>query len=246
MSHPRNTEPGRRAAVELTVDELVERALAMAGSGRRQLLGITGAPGAGKSTLCTALVKALGERAVIVGMDGFHLDNHELSRLGRRQRKGAHDTFDVDGFTALLHRLRDQLAEVIYAPRFDRALDESVGSAIPVGREVPLVITEGNYLLLDQHGWGGVHDALDEVWFLDVAAETRVERLVRRRHSFGDTPDHAEAWVLGVDQANASVVDSSRERADLLVNLTTRLGRRPSLATVPPGTPVRSPNPKEL
>ena len=166
-------------------------------------------------------------------MDGFHLANSELTRLGRRDRKGAPDTFDADGYVALLQRLRHQGPELLYAPTFNRAIEESIGSAVPVHRDTPLVITEGNYLLLEEHGWAGVHEALDEVWYLDVAPGVRIERLVNRRRSFGDTADHAEAWVHDVDQANAGVVEASREHADLLVHLTTRLpgpGARPAAA----------------
>ncbi len=207
----------------LSLAELIERARALARPGARRVLGIAGPPGAGKSTLCAGLLHALDGSAVLVGMDGFHLANAELVRLGRRQRKGAPDTFDVDGYVALLGRLRSQTADVIYGPVFDRALEESIGSAVPVPREVPLVITEGNYLLLDEPGWAGVRDQLDEAWFLDVPAGERVDRLVARRQSFGESADQAEAWVHGVDQANAAIVDSSRGRADLVVHLTTRL-----------------------
>ena len=234
------------APLTASFDGLLDRARSLAETGERRLLGITGAPGAGKSTAAGALARSLGEQAVLVGMDGFHLANAELVRLGRRQRKGAPDTFDVDGYVALLDRLRHQRAGVVYAPTFDRALEESIGSAIPVAAEVPLVITEGNYLLLDQHGWGGVRQVLDEVWFLDVAPEVRVDRLLARRRSFGDTVDHATAWVHDVDQANASFVDASRHHADLLVHLTTRLGTLPGPDPAHTGALPPSPNPKEL
>lgn len=208
----------------VSLDALIGRARALTRAGERRVLGITGTPGAGKSTLCAALVEALGSDAVLVGMDGFHLANAELVRLGRRQRKGAPDTFDVDGYTALLGRLRSQTAGPIYAPVFDRGLEEPIGSAVPVPAAVPLVITEGNYLLLDRLGWSGVRDLLDEVWFLDVVREERVDRLLARRRSYGQPVESAEAWVHGVDEANAAVVEPSRGRADLVVRLTTRLG----------------------
>ena len=206
----------------LSLTELLDRARVLASSGERRILGITGAPGAGKSTLCTALIEALGSQAVLVGMDGFHLANAELPRLRRRQRKGAPDTFDVDGYAALLGRLRNQDTEVIYAPVFDRGLEESIGSAIPVRREVPLVITEGNYLLHDGAGWQCVRDLLDEVWFLDIKHEVRVARLVARRLSYGHTVAEAEAWALGSDQTNALLIDATKDRADLIVHLTTQ------------------------
>ena len=208
-------------ALTLSVTDLVTRARALAGTGERRMLGITGAPGAGKTTLGTALGEALGVQAVLVGMDGFHLANAELIRLGRRQRKGAPDTFDVDGYAALLARLRSQPEPVIYAPVFDRELDESVGSAIPVPREVPLVITEGNYLLHDGQGWQDIRTLLDEVWFIDLAPDERLARLIARRRAYGESYEQAAQWAHGSDQVNAVTVESSKQRADLIVHLTT-------------------------
>lgn len=216
-------DPQSPTSTSAGIAELVERARALAAQGRRTILGITGTPGAGKSTVCAALAEALGPDAVLVGMDGFHLANAELIRLGRRDRKGAPDTFDVDGYVALLSRLRAQTSGAIYAPTFDRSLEESIGSAVAVQASVPLVITEGNYLLHNTHGWDAVADQLDESWFLDVAADLRRERLIGRRRSFGDSPEAASAWVTGVDEPNAHIVENARERADLVVTVTTVL-----------------------
>lgn len=203
----------------LTLDELVARAAALASERPRTLLGIVGAPGAGKSTLCTALTQALAGRAVVVGMDGFHLDDEVLLALGRRDRKGASDTFDVPGYISMLHRLSRAAEEVTYAPRFDRNLEASRGSAVSVPRSIPLVITEGNYLLHNEGLWAGVRSTLHEAWYLDVASPERVRRLVERRLSCGDTPQQARSWVEGVDESNASVVLAGRDRADLVVQL---------------------------
>lgn len=221
MNRPQGSAEGARQprVVSETVDQLVERARALARSGGRRVLGITGAPGAGKSTLCAALLAALGDEAVLVGMDGFHLANEELVRLGRRDRKGAPDTFDVGGYVALLDRVRVQTDAVVYGPVFDRTIETSVGSAQPVRRETPLVITEGNYLLLSEHGWDRVASRLDEAWFLDIPADVRASRLVRRRQSHGEDLAAATAWVRGVDQVNAVTVTATRDRADLVVTL---------------------------
>lgn len=202
----------------LTLAEAVDRASELAASGGRRLLGLVGPPGAGKSTLSAVLAERVGERMVVAGMDGFHLANAELIRLGRRDRKGAPDTFDVDGYVTLLRRLREQ-QHPLYAPLFDRDLEESIGSAVRVEPEVPLVVTEGNYLLFDEHGWDGVRPQLDEVWYLQVDEVERRRRLVHRRLGHGDNPDHAEQWVHTVDEANAVRVAATRALADRIVDM---------------------------
>jgi pantothenate kinase len=204
----------------MTVAELVERARQLAGQGKRRLLGITGAPGAGKSTVARAVVDALGPQlSVLVPMDGFHLANVTLVAWGRRDRKGAWDTFDADGFVHLLRRLRDQTEEYVHAPDFYREIEESIGSARPVHRDVPLVVTEGNYLLSREGAWPQVAGLLDETWYLDVDPATRRERLVHRHERHGKTHAEAEAWTDGSDEANASLIAATRARADLAVTV---------------------------
>ncbi|MDZ5144775.1 nucleoside/nucleotide kinase family protein [Microbacterium testaceum] len=205
------------AAATVHLDDLVARARQLVASGERRILGVVGTPGAGKSTVSDALLAALGDDAVLVGMDGFHLANEELVRLGRRDRKGAPDTFDVEGYIALLDRIR--AGREVYAPRFDRGLEESIGSAVLVPADVPLVVTEGNYLLHDEFGWDAVAPRLDEVWFLDIEAHARRERLIARRLSHDHPHDEAVAWVREVDERNALVVERGRHRADLIVTV---------------------------
>jgi len=202
-----------------TLDELVERARTLAASGNRRILGIAGAPGAGKSTVAQAIADALDGQAARVGMDAFHLANGVLAARGLTDRKGAPDTFDPWGYAHLLRRLKSNGEPVVYAPMFDRSLEESIGCAIPVAREVPLVITEGNYLLLDAEGWRESRAQIDEVWFLDLSDDERQLRLLRRHEAFGKPPAEAEAWVLGSDQRNAAVVAATRRRADLIIDL---------------------------
>lgn len=214
------------ARLRCTLDELVERARSLAAGGARRILGITGAPGAGKSTVAHAVADALGDQAAHIGMDAFHLANVVLASHGSRDRKGAPDTFDPWGYAHLLHRLKTNNEPVVYAPVFDRSLEESIGSAVPVVRDVPLIITEGNYLLLDVEGWREIRNLIDEIWYLDVMDDERQRRLVRRHEAFGKPHAEAEAWAKGSDQRNADIVDATRERADLIITLR---GNKPSL-----------------
>ncbi|MBL3687067.1 nucleoside/nucleotide kinase family protein [Leucobacter zeae] len=215
------------AVVDAAFTELLERARALAGRGRRAILGITGAPGAGKSTLAERLVAELGpEIAVLVPMDGFHLADAVLHELGRHARKGAHDTFDAAGYVSLIRRLAAQGADregpgdaTVYAPVFRRDLEEPIGSAIPVHRDVPLVVTEGNYLLHEADPWPCARAEIDEVWFLAPGEEQRLERLIERHMRFGRSAEEARERSLGSDQRNADLIGSTAERADLIVRL---------------------------
>ncbi|MFF3458758.1 nucleoside/nucleotide kinase family protein [Streptomyces sp. NPDC002730] len=197
---------------------LLFRAQALAAQGRRVVLGIAGPPGAGKSTLAAHLVDSLDGLAVLVPMDGFHLAQAELRRLGRAGRKGAPDTFDAAGYAALLARLRAPAAgATVYAPAFDRALEEAVAGSIPVDPDVPLVVTEGNYLLHDEGPWAQVRPLLDEVWYLEIDDAVRVRRLVDRHVRFGKQRPYAERWVHESDEPNARLVARGRGRADFVV-----------------------------
>ncbi len=185
--------------------------------GGRAVLGITGAPGAGKSTVAAALVDAV-PGAVLVGMDGFHFANRVLDNVGHRDRKGAPDTFDAGGYVALLHRLRTN-TEAVYAPYFDRALDESIGSGVAVPSDAPLIVTEGNYLLLDAPGWIEVRPLLDACWYVDLDDQTRLERLITRHVEFGREPAAAAAWARGSDENNAAIITPTASRADWIIRL---------------------------
>lgn len=211
-------------------DELLRRARALPRGGRRAILGIAGSPGAGKSTLAERLVRELnggGEPWVAhVPMDGFHLADAELDRLGCRDRKGAPDTFDAAGYAALLRRLREEAyGDVVYAPGFERTLEQPVAGALPVPPAARLVVTEGNYLLLESGAWARVRPQLDEVWFCELDEEERLRRLIARHVEFGKSRAEAVSWVERSDQRNAGLVASTRERADLVVRSPERGGR---------------------
>ena len=202
--------PELPASARIRVNELIKR------SGR-VLLGLVGPPGAGKSTLAAALQAEFASVAQVVPMDGFHLANVELERLGRRDRKGAPDTFDSAGYVALLRRLLAQSDdEIVYAPEFRRAIEEPIANAIPVFARTQLVITEGNYLLLDEGPWAEVKGLLDEIWYVDVDDALRFERLTQRHEQFGRSAEEAAAWVEKTDEPNSRLIEASRARASFV------------------------------
>lgn len=199
----------------LTEREATALASSFAPVGTRPfLLGIVGAPGAGKSTFAETF------DAPILAMDGFHYANEHLDRLRLRERKGAPETFDVDGYASLLVRLR--AGQDAVAPRFDRQHDAAVAGAVPLSATSRLIVTEGNYLLHDRGGWEQIRPLLDAVWFLDVREDLRVRRLVARHESFGRTHDAAVRWAEDVDGANAALIHATRRRADAIITLTER------------------------
>jgi pantothenate kinase len=193
--------------------DLAERARSLAPD-RRVIIGIAGAPGAGKSTLATALSAEL--RAPVVPMDGFHLRNARLIELGRRARKGAPETFDVQGYAALLRRLR--AGGDVRAPIFDRTIEEPVEEAITVAASAPIVLTEGNYLLLSSGPWAQVRDLLDECWFISIEETVRLARLISRHIEFGRSlSDARHRATTGSDAENARLITSTSEFADLII-----------------------------
>jgi pantothenate kinase len=182
-----------------------------------RLLGITGAPGAGKSTLAAWLLSS-GAAAGIVPMDGFHYADVELVRRGLRDRKGAPETFDAEGYAALLGRVRAGEADVV-APSFERGSEQPLAGAIAVPAAGP-VVTEGNYLLLDEPRWAAVRTQVDVVWHVHVEESVRLERLVARHVRHGKSLEAAREWVQRVDQPNAVRVEARAEAADLVLDLT--------------------------
>jgi pantothenate kinase len=208
--------------VTSTLSALVDRATSLLGQPGRVLLGVTGAPGAGKSTLTETLLShlsaAMGADSVgHLPMDGFHLADVQLDRLGRRNRKGAPDTFDVDGYVAALRRLHDEPDRTLFAPGFERDLEQPIAAAVAIPPSARLVVTEGNYLLLPDGGWERVRPLLSEVWHVEGDDDVRRERLVRRHEQFGKSPEAARAWVDQVDEPNAHLIRATRDRADLVV-----------------------------
>lgn len=221
--------------VVTSIDEIVELIDSLEPA-RRIIVGITGPPGAGKSTIGESVVERIGERistaagplrptagplrptAMLLGLDGFHLPQARLVELGRRDRMGAADTFDVDAFVDTLTNLRFSGATVL-APGFDREIEESVPDAIAVPPEKRVLVVEGNYLLHDASGWERVAPLLDLTFFVQLDRDIRLQRLVKRHVRFGKSPDAAAAWANGPDEANARLIEASSGRADHLIEL---------------------------
>jgi pantothenate kinase len=196
------------------------RAIALLRRRRRSILGITGSPGAGKSTYAESLVNdltAAGHPVALVPMDGFHLAQSALVARGLEAIKGAPTTFDVGGYVALLRRLREPDGETVWAPRFDRELEDAIAACLPIPGEARLIVTEGNYLLLDQGPWAAVRPLLDECWYLEIDPAVRRERLLARHLRHGRSTADAQVRTDGSDEANAQLVSGTRGRADAIL-----------------------------
>ncbi|MDD2881388.1 MAG: nucleoside/nucleotide kinase family protein [Rhodoferax sp.] len=205
-------------AALLTPPALCQQRVAhLLSSGTRQILAIVAQPGAGKSTLAQALLAHYGDAVQVVPMDGFHLANSELERLGRRSRKGAPDTFDSAGFVNLLQRIKHQKPGdgAVYAPEFRRDIEEAIAGAIAVRASTPLVIIEGNYLLMDDAPWCQVREVVDDSWFLEVPDELRQARLLARHMQFGRSEQQALDWIASTDEPNAVRIAQTRKHASL-------------------------------
>jgi len=189
-------------------------------SQKRIVIGIVGKPGAGKSTLTAHLINNLPkDSAALIPMDGYHLSNKQLSKLGLSDRKGAFNTFDSDGFVKLLKRVNEESGKDIYFPVFYREIEESYAADGVVPANTKLVITEGNYLLLDKGGWEVVRQELDEVWYIEVDDNLRLDRLTKRHQSHGRNHYEAFAWATGSDERNAELVAKTRDKADVIVEI---------------------------
>jgi pantothenate kinase len=204
-----------------SLEAAVERAITLTQNAEsRVIIGLVGKPGSGKSTLSTHLMKKLPkETTALVPMDGFHLSNAQLAWLGRSERKGAPDTFDSDGYANLIERIKIGSDEEIHFPIFHRELDESISDEGIVPPNTTLVLTEGNYLLLEEGGWSKIPNLLTESWFIDVNNDRRMARLVSRHIKYGKSPEAAHEWANGPDQRNADLIEATRMKADAIVHL---------------------------
>lgn len=225
MTQPDSLEPRRDTPIvvdgrqqHLDIAAALTRAQKLSARHQRVLLGVTGPPGAGKSTLSARLQRQLGDACAVVPMDGYHLSTAELDRRGLRHVKGCPDTFDAHGFVSVLQRLKTEDATV-YVPEFDRALEQPISGAIGVPPGEVLVLVEGNYLLLDSQPWDQVRPLLDEVWYCNLPGPQRLQRLVQRHVVHGRSAEEAVVWANQVDQANADLIEASRLRANFVIDM---------------------------
>jgi pantothenate kinase len=187
---------------------------------KRIIIGIVGKPGAGKSTFAAELIKNLTDlNPTLVPMDGYHLSNKQLKKLNLEDKKGAPNTFDVLGFTNLLQRINTEISTDVYFPVFHREIEESYSADAVVTKDTKIVITEGNYLLVNEGGWERVAGELVETWYLKVDEDLRLERLIKRHKEFGKDQKSAESWAKGSDEINAKIVESTASRANVIVQI---------------------------
>jgi pantothenate kinase len=204
--------------------QLLARAEVLLQRRRRGLLGIAGAPGAGKSTISEWLLEHLltnhPRQVALVPMDGYHLAQSLLESRGLERRKGAPDTFDGVGYVALLRQLRSETSREIFAPVFRREVNDAIAGAIAVPPETRLIITEGNYLLLDEAPWNEVASLLDETWFVELEQGERLRRLTARHLRFDNDAAIAEWRATGNDERNARLVAAGSQRCTLVIEHT--------------------------
>jgi pantothenate kinase len=203
---------------EMSQEEAKAKIVEYANNTSRIIIGIVGKPGGGKSTLSKYLLKGMDPSLVsVVPMDGFHLSNKVLKDLGRLDRKGAQDTFDVKGFRTLIERIKLENLDPIYYPIFDRSIEESIAAQGVVYPSTRVVIVEGNYLMHDKDGWQEISPLLDQSWYAYLDEDIRISRLISRHIAFGKDPESAKAWAKGSDQINAELIETGVAGCDFLI-----------------------------
>jgi pantothenate kinase len=208
-------------AVSALIDLILEKTN-QDGRKRRYMVGITGSPGSGKSTLSALLVDEVNKRArknicALVPMDGFHMRNKKLIELGLRDLKGIPDTFEAQSFVDMLGELAAVPMKTVLCPAFDRTIEEPVENAIEVSTEHSVLVIEGNYLLLQKSPWNKVRPLLDEVWFIAADEDVILPRLIERHVAGGKTTDGAREKVNSTDLPNARLIEATRQLADRVI-----------------------------
>jgi len=203
------------------IDDIVGEVLNRAGNSRRFLIAIAGPPGAGKSTMADKVasgLKAKGESAAVLPMDGFHMDNAILIERGLLARKGIPETFDVRGFLDIVKAVRPADQEVL-VPVFDRSRELAIASARPIDPQDRFIIIEGNYLLFTQGKWAELDGIFDYTIMLAPPMEVLEERLWDRWRGYKLTEEEASAKVYGNDLPNGRLILENRRPADITLEI---------------------------
>lgn len=183
--------------------------------GKRLVVAIAGPPAAGKSTLSAQLRAALAPRVAVLGLDAFHFDNAILESRNHRDRKGAPHTFDVAAYRHSLRFLRDHPSVEVSVPVFDRALELTRNCAEVVDAGHSIIITEGNYLLLDQAPWNDLEDLFDLTIWVTAPTDEIERRILQRWADHGLDPEAAQHRAETNDLPNARLVIANSRPATL-------------------------------
>ena len=206
--------------MDTDTDTLAAALMAKASKGRT-VIAVAGPPGSGKSTFADALVQEINQRqpgfAAVLPMDGFHYDDHVLKELGRLLRKGAIDTFDVGGLFHMLKRLRSADEETVAVPVFDRSIEIARAGGRLISKETPLIVVEGNYLLIKDDPWSCLKPLFDVTIAIKTDVEVLRQRLTDRWQSAGFDDAEIRRRVENNDLPNGIVVLEKSVEADYCV-----------------------------
>jgi pantothenate kinase len=205
----------------MTIEDIAGEVLSRAGDAKRFLIAIAGPPGAGKSTMADHIADALrasGETAAVLPMDGFHMDNAILIERGLLARKGIPETFDVRGFLDIIRAVRLADQEVL-VPVFDRSRELAIASARPIAPDHRFIIVEGNYLLFSLGKWAELEGVFDYAIMLAPPIEVLEERLWARWRGYRLSEEEAGRKVYENDLPNGRLILGNRRRADVTLEI---------------------------
>lgn len=205
----------------MTIEDIAGEVLARAGDAKRFLIAIAGPPGAGKSTMADHIADALragGETAAVLPMDGFHMDNAILIERGQLARKGIPETFDVRGFLDIIRAVRLADQEVL-VPVFDRSRELAIASARPISTDHRFIIVEGNYLLFSLGKWAELEGVFDYSIMLAPPIEVLEERLWARWRGYKLSEEESARKVYENDLPNGRLILGNRRRADVTLEI---------------------------